>query len=95
MNVTVNRLSCRNNRPNPRLFRLGILNEPLGYAEGQNLYEYVDGAPTSAIDPTGLAAEGPSTTPADTYDAATSSLFLSTFSHNVIDEELKPAWDKP
>jgi hypothetical protein len=37
-----------------RLCRLGILEEPMGYVDGLNLYEYVKSGPTSRLDPLGL-----------------------------------------
>lgn len=36
--------------------RLGLLAEPLGYVDGQNLYEYVGGDPVASNDPLGLEA---------------------------------------
>lgn len=40
-----------------RLQRLGILEEPMGYVDGANLYEYVGSNPEVAVDPLGLAGE--------------------------------------
>jgi hypothetical protein len=46
-----------NNREEKRLQRLGILEEPMGYVDGANLYEYVGSSPTSHVDPLGLKGE--------------------------------------
>ena len=45
--------------------RLGILDEPLGYVDGANLYEFVRDDPTGLLDPTGeqAAATQPTTQP--------------------------------
>jgi hypothetical protein len=37
--------------------RLGLLDEPMGYVEGANLYEFVSDGPTGLDDPLGLKAE--------------------------------------
>lgn len=37
-----------------RLSRLGLLEEPLGYVDGMNLYEYVRSTPSGHTDPSGL-----------------------------------------
>jgi hypothetical protein len=51
MNMTVSsNLAIRE-----RLNRMGLLTEPAGYVDGQNLYEYVTGDPVNALDPFGLA----------------------------------------
>jgi hypothetical protein len=34
--------------------RLGLLTEPAGYVDGQNLYQYVKGNPVDTNDPSGL-----------------------------------------
>lgn len=36
-----------------RMSRLGLLKEPVGYVEGQNLYEYCKSGPNNAVDPEG------------------------------------------
>lgn len=41
-----------------RLSRLGILEEPMGYVDGQNLYQFVGSSPTDRLDPTGLEDDG-------------------------------------
>lgn len=40
---------------NERLLRLGLLQEPAGYVDGQSLYEYVGSNALSNLDPAGLA----------------------------------------
>lgn len=40
-----------------RLDRLGLLDEPLGYVDGLNVYEFVKSSPTNLLDPMGLQAE--------------------------------------
>jgi hypothetical protein len=47
--------------PENRLSRLGILAEPMGYVDGLNLYEYVEGSPVDQLDPLGLD-DGPTFT---------------------------------
>jgi len=37
-----------------RMSRMGLLNEPAGYVDGTNLYEYVGSNPTNNLDPLGL-----------------------------------------
>lgn len=39
---------------NERLLRLGLLQEPAGYVDGPNLFQYVGGNPVNRLDPTGL-----------------------------------------
>lgn len=39
-----------------RLSRLGVLEEPMGYVDGQNLYQYVTSNPVNLVDPLGLQA---------------------------------------
>jgi len=56
-------------RPDPRRARgaaprLAALGEPLGYVDGQNLYEYVGSGPLTATDPMGLEGD-PTTQPVD------------------------------
>jgi len=47
-----------------RLSRLGILEEPMGYVDGANLYEYVRDDPVNLVDPLGLVANDPASQPA-------------------------------
>jgi hypothetical protein len=42
-----------------RLLRLGVLQEPLGYVDGANAYEYVRCNPVGGVDPLGLAGTQP------------------------------------
>jgi hypothetical protein len=44
------------NRRSERLTRLGILQAPLGYVDGGDVYEYVRCSPVGGVDPMGLAA---------------------------------------
>ena len=66
MNVTSNTIATSARRE--RLSRLGILEEPMGYVDGQNLYEFVGSAPVGNTDPLGLqtrpVAPRPATAPA-------------------------------
>lgn len=39
-----------------RLSRLGILEEPMGYVDGHNLYQFVQSNPVNLLDPMGLQA---------------------------------------
>lgn len=48
--MLINQETARRNR----LTRLGILEEPMGYVDGHNLYEYVKSNPVTLLDPTGL-----------------------------------------
>lgn len=41
-----------------RMSLMGLLNEPAGYVDGTNLYEYVRSGPTGAVDPYGLFSSG-------------------------------------
>lgn len=50
MNMTAARSTCKSER----LTRMGLLAEPAGYVDGQNLYEYVTSNPATGTDPTGL-----------------------------------------
>lgn len=51
----MNATASRTFRPENRLTRLGLLTEPAGYVDGQNLYEYVGSNPVKRLDPSGLA----------------------------------------
>jgi hypothetical protein len=51
-----------------RLTRLGILQEPLGYVDGGDVYEYVKCSPTTALDPCGLEAAEWSDTVSASFD---------------------------
>jgi len=44
-----------------RFSRLGILEEPVGYVDGTNLYDYVKNDPIDHLDPLGLATTSPAT----------------------------------
>lgn len=37
-----------------------ILQEPMGYVDGANLYQFVDSNPVALVDPAGLQAQPPS-----------------------------------
>jgi len=37
-----------------RMARMGLLNEPAGYVDGPNLYEFVGSNPVDRVDPAGL-----------------------------------------
>lgn len=50
------------NTRSERLARLGLLQEPLGYVDGGDVYEYVRCNPVGGVDPLGLAATTQPTT---------------------------------
>lgn len=54
MSATSNTMAATIRRD--RLSRLGILEEPMGYVDGQNLYQFVLSNPVAMLDPLGLAA---------------------------------------
>jgi hypothetical protein len=56
MNAIATANTNRRTVSNERLSRLGLLQEPAGYVDGQNLYEYVQSNPIALVDPLGLQA---------------------------------------
>jgi hypothetical protein len=62
MNATATTKTNGSTVGNERLSRLGLLQEPAGYVDGQNLYEYVRSCPTSLVDLYGEAAATQPTT---------------------------------
>src|ERR1700704_3747389 len=63
MNATTTHETGRNEQ----MSRLGLLNEPAGYVDGPNLYEFVESNPVGLLDPMGLQA---TSRPAALGDAA-------------------------
>src|SRR5947209_9881826 len=62
MGATNSSLTSPESRRTERLSRIGILEEPMGYVDGQNLYQFVGSDPVSSVDPLGLTAETQPTT---------------------------------